>query len=77
MTKVNRAFPPEPSQELIGKLIRAGYLQPVLRHDAVAITKAIAQLREDLRGGEKVPKLRNHSSRHTTTSAADKSGLTT
>jgi hypothetical protein len=51
MTKVNRASPPEPSQELIGKLIRSGYLQPALRHDADAITRAIAQLRKDLRGG--------------------------
>jgi hypothetical protein len=51
MNKVNRASPPEPSQELISKLIRAGYLQPALRHDPDAITRAIAQLRKDLRGG--------------------------
>jgi hypothetical protein len=51
MTKVNRSSPPEPSQELISKLMRAGYLQPALRHDADAITRAIAQLREYLRGG--------------------------
>jgi hypothetical protein len=51
MTKVSRASPPEPSQELIAKLVRAGYLQPALRHDADAITRAIARLREDLRGG--------------------------
>jgi hypothetical protein len=51
MTKVNRAFQQEPSQELISKLIRAGYLQPALRHDADAITRAITQLRKDLRGG--------------------------
>ena len=51
MTKVNRALPPEPSQELIDKLIRSGYLQPTLRHDADAITRAIAQLRKDLRSG--------------------------
>jgi hypothetical protein len=50
MNKVDRASPPEPSQELISKLIRAGYLQPALRHDPDAITRAIAQLREDLRG---------------------------
>jgi hypothetical protein len=53
MTKVNRVFPPEPSQELIGKLIKSGYLQPALRHDADAITRAIAQLRKDLRSGGK------------------------
>jgi hypothetical protein len=53
MKKVNRASPPEPSHELIGKLIRLGYLQPTLRNDADAITRAIAQLREALRrGGE-------------------------
>jgi hypothetical protein len=51
MTKGNRASPSDPSQELISKLIRAGYLQHALRHDADAITRAIAQLREDLRGG--------------------------
>ena len=51
MTKVDRAFPPEAPQELIDKLIRSGYLQPALRHDADAITRAIARLREDLRGG--------------------------
>jgi hypothetical protein len=50
MTKVTRASPPEPSQEVIGKLIRSRYLQPALRHDANAITRAIAQLREALRG---------------------------
>jgi hypothetical protein len=31
--------------------LSAGYLQPVLRHDADAITRAIAQLREALRSG--------------------------
>ena len=41
----------EASQELIAKLVRAGYLQPALRHDADAITTAIARLKEDLRGG--------------------------
>jgi hypothetical protein len=53
MTKVNRASPPEPSQELISRLIRSGYLQHALRHDPDAITKAITQLREALRGGGK------------------------
>ena len=37
----------EASQELIAKLVRAGYLQPALRHDADAITTAIARLKED------------------------------
>jgi len=51
MTKVTRAPPPEPSQELINKLIRAGYLQPALRHDPDAISRAITQLRAALRSG--------------------------
>ena len=51
MTKVNRASPPEPSHELISKLIKAGYLQPAHQHDADAITKAIARLSEALGGG--------------------------
>jgi hypothetical protein len=51
MPKVTLVAPPEPAQELIGKLIRGGYLQPALRHDADAITRAIARLREDLRSG--------------------------
>jgi hypothetical protein len=39
------------SQELIAKLINAGYLQPALRDDADAITTAIARMKDDLRGG--------------------------
>ena len=39
----------EASQELNAKLVRAGYLQPALRHDADAITTPIARLKEDLR----------------------------
>jgi hypothetical protein len=39
------------SSELIAKLINAGYLRPTQRHDADAITRAIAQMKEDLRGG--------------------------
>jgi hypothetical protein len=39
------------SQELITRLVKAGYLQPALRNDADAITPAIARLKEDLRGG--------------------------
>jgi hypothetical protein len=38
------------SQELIARLIKAGYLQTTLRNDADAITTAIARLKEDLRG---------------------------
>jgi hypothetical protein len=39
------------SQELIAKLINAGYLQPALRNDPDAITTAITRLKENLRGG--------------------------
>ena len=38
------------SQELIAKLIKAGYLRPALRNDADAVTTAIARLKQDLRG---------------------------
>ena len=39
------------SREMIAKLVRAGYLQSARRHDADAITQAIAQMKQDLRGG--------------------------
>ena len=51
MTKVVRSPYPAASQELIAKLINAGYLQPALRNDAGSITTAIARLKEHLRGG--------------------------
>ena len=38
-------------QELIAKLVKAGYLQPALCNDAVVIANAIARLKPDLRGG--------------------------
>ena len=38
------------SREMIAKLIKAGYLRPVLRNDADAITLAIARMKQDLRG---------------------------
>jgi surfactin synthase thioesterase subunit len=46
-----RSYYQAASRELIAKLIKAGYLQPALRNDADAHTTAIAQLKEDLRGG--------------------------
>jgi hypothetical protein len=52
MTKVVRAPYQAASQELIAKLITAGYFQPALRNDADAITTAITRLKEDLRGGK-------------------------
>jgi hypothetical protein len=39
------------SREMVAKLIKSGYLQPALRNDADAITRAIASLKQDLRGG--------------------------
>jgi hypothetical protein len=38
------------SDEMINKLVRAGYLEPAQCNDADAITVAIARMREDLRG---------------------------
>ncbi len=38
-------------KELIAKLVRAGYLEPGLGNDAVAVAKASAWLKQDLRGG--------------------------
>jgi hypothetical protein len=51
MTKVVRSSYQAASQELIARLIKAGYLQPALRNDAGSVTTAIARLKEDLRGG--------------------------
>jgi surfactin synthase thioesterase subunit len=51
MSKVVRPLFRATSEELITKLINAGYLQPALRNDPDCITTAIAHLKEDLRGG--------------------------
>jgi hypothetical protein len=51
MSNVVRSPYQAASQELITKLVKAGYLQPALRNDADAITTAIARLKDDLRGG--------------------------
>jgi hypothetical protein len=40
-----------PSDEMIAKLVKAGYLRPEHRHDADAITSAIAHMKQDLRSG--------------------------
>jgi hypothetical protein len=45
------SFPQAASQELIAKLVKAGYLEPGLCNDAVAVANAIARLKQDLRGG--------------------------
>jgi hypothetical protein len=39
------------ASDLIGKLVRAGYLQPTQRRNAKAIESAIFQMKEDLRVG--------------------------
>jgi hypothetical protein len=51
MSKVDRISLPEVSQELIAKLIRAGYLLPDQCQDADAITTSIARMKKDLRRG--------------------------
>jgi hypothetical protein len=45
------SFPEAASQELIAKLVKAGYLQPGLCNDAVAVANAIVRLKQDLRRG--------------------------
>jgi hypothetical protein len=35
--------------EMIAKLVKAGYLRPEHRHDADAITSAVANMKQDLR----------------------------
>ena len=37
------------ADEMIAKLVKAGYLRPEQRHDADAITSAIANMKQDLR----------------------------
>jgi hypothetical protein len=39
------------SHVLIAKLVKAGYLRPAHRHNADAVTAAIARLKQDLRSG--------------------------
>jgi hypothetical protein len=38
--------------EMIAKLVKAGYLRPEHRHDADAITSAIANMKQDLRSDD-------------------------
>jgi len=45
------SFPQAVSHELIAKLVKAGYLEPGLCNDAVAVANAIARLKQELRGG--------------------------
>ena len=39
------------SNEMIAKLVKAGYLRPEQRHDADAIASAIANMKQALRSG--------------------------
>jgi hypothetical protein len=50
MTDIARSSYQGFSHELIARLVNAGYLQPALRNDANAIARAIAKMKEDLRG---------------------------
>ena len=50
MSNVIRSPNQAASREMIAKLVKAGYLQPALFNDADAITSAIAQMKQDLRG---------------------------
>ena len=43
------------SREMIAKLVQAGYLRPSQRNDADAITNAIAQMKQNLRGSVDKP----------------------
>ncbi len=44
------SYPQAATQELIRKLVRAGYLQHALCNDPVAVANAIARLKQALRG---------------------------
>jgi hypothetical protein len=50
MSNVVRTSFPATSDEVVEKLIKAGYLRPALRHDSKAIASAIARMKQDLRG---------------------------
>jgi hypothetical protein len=41
---------PSPHDELIMKLVRAGYLSSAKRHDPAAIARAITRLKDVMRG---------------------------
>jgi hypothetical protein len=51
MSNVVRSSFQAASQELVAKLVKAGYLRPALRDDPAAVANAIARLKQDLRGG--------------------------
>jgi hypothetical protein len=55
------------SREMVAKLINAGYLKPAQRNDADAITNAIAQMKENLRGGGRQVSPRQRSSKRVVT----------
>jgi hypothetical protein len=49
MRNITRARSETASQEIITRLINAGYLQPAPTYDPVAVAKAIGQMKLDLR----------------------------
>jgi hypothetical protein len=49
MSNVVQPSFPATSNEMAERLIKAGYLQPALRHDSKAIASAIARMKQDLR----------------------------
>jgi hypothetical protein len=50
MSKVVQPSFPANSNKTAERLIKAGYLRPELRHDSKAIARAIARMKQDLRG---------------------------
>lgn len=50
MVNFVRSPPRTASSELIAKLVKAGYLQPPQRNDPDAVSRAIFQMRQELRG---------------------------
>jgi hypothetical protein len=50
MSNVIRSSFQPVAREIIAKLVKAGYLQPAVHNNAEAITNAISQMKQDLRG---------------------------
>jgi hypothetical protein len=52
MKKAVSSPPQEDTQGLVAKLVNAGYLAPALRNNGDAVAKAIARMKEHLRGAD-------------------------
>jgi hypothetical protein len=50
MSNVTRSLFQPVAREMIAKLVKAGYLLPAAHNNADAITNAISQIKQDLRG---------------------------